>query len=147
MNRLATILAVLSLVVLMVIQGCTPATPTPKPTSTPTPIPTATPTPSPVTRSDAVTVSAGGTTWVGLSTSASNRVEGNFTVEGGSGNDVNFSITDPFGNTILQASRVSKTRSFAFTAAAAGQYKLVFDNSFSTFSNKLVKYSATINWR
>ena len=92
-----------------------------------------------------VIVAAGAEKYVGLTLDARNRVEGSVSVEGGGGNDVNFYFTDPFGNNVLEAGRVSGNRSFAFIAASSGEYRLYFDNSFSIFSNKVVNYTATIH--
>ena len=59
-------------------------------------------------------------------------------ITGGSGNDLNFWVTDPTGGVVLNQGRVSQGTRFAFTASTAGGYTLHFDNSFSLFSGKLV---------
>ena len=64
-------------------------------------------------------------------------------VSGGSGNDINFYVTDPDGNTILRYDRATQT-SFSFTASTTGTYTLHFDNSFSWFSSKSVTLDYTI---
>lgn len=134
MRKLATVILVLFVVTLVLTVGCSPK-------------PTPTPTPRPIVYSDTFTVQPGDTRYIPLTVRELNRIAGNFSVEGGSGNDIDFSIKDPFGNLLQQAGRVSRSQSFAFVAAAAGEYRLYFDNSFSTFSNKVVKYSVTVNWR
>ena len=64
-------------------------------------------------------------------------VTGKIDVSGGSGNDINFYVTDPDGNTILRYDRASHT-SFSFTATKPGTHTLHFDNSFSIISSKSV---------
>ena len=64
-------------------------------------------------------------------------LSGRINVSGGSGNDINFYVTDPDGNTILRYDRASST-SFSFTASKTGIYTLHFDNSFSIISSKSV---------
>ena len=59
-------------------------------------------------------------------------------MSGGSGNDVNFYVTDPDGNTILRYDKASHT-SFSFTATKPGTYTLFISiNSFSIISSKSV---------
>lgn len=72
------------------------------------------------------------------------RVSGTISVVGGTGNDVNFYVTDPNGNTILSYDRVTQT-SFSFSASMTGTYTMHFDNSFSWLSSKSVTldYSVT----
>ena len=118
-----------------------------KPVPTPTPTPTATPTPSPVTYTDTVVIAAGAVVDVPLSLQTSNRVNGDITVQGGSGNDVRFAIIDPFGNVVQNPGVVTQQRAFAFIAATGGSFKLRFDNSFSLFLNKVVKYNITVYYR
>jgi len=72
------------------------------------------------------------------------KVSGSLSVVGGSGNDANFYVTDPNGNTILRYDRVTQS-SFSFSASMTGTYTMHFDNSFSWFSSKSVTldYSVT----
>ncbi len=70
--------------------------------------------------------------------SEGDKFSGSFSISGGSGNDINFWITDPTGGVILNQGRISQGTSFAFTAATSGGYVLHFDNSFSLFSGKAV---------
>jgi hypothetical protein len=69
--------------------------------------------------------------------SQGDSVSGSISVYGGSGNDIDFHVTDPNGNTILSYARVTDT-SFSFSASITGTYKMVFDNSFSLISSKSV---------
>jgi hypothetical protein len=69
---------------------------------------------------------------------------GSLSISGGSGNDINFWITDPTGATILNLGRVSQGRSFDFTAQASGAYTFYFDNSFSLLSTKTVSLTYDI---
>jgi hypothetical protein len=66
------------------------------------------------------------------------KFTGSLSISGGSGNDVNFRITDPQGTTILDLGRVSQGKSFDFTAQASGAYTFYFDNTFSLLSTKTV---------
>lgn len=68
-------------------------------------------------------------------------VSGSVSVTGGSGNDINFYITNPAGAQIYSAGRVSGGTSFSFTADSSGAYILHFDNSFSLLSSKQVTVS------
>lgn len=72
------------------------------------------------------------------------KVSGSISVVGGSGNDINFYVTDPNGNTITRYDRVTQT-SFSFSASMTGTYVMHFDNSFSILSSKSVTldYSVT----
>lgn len=119
----------------------------PTPTAVPTSTPLPTPTPAPQTFSMGVVVEPGATETVRVPVQPLNRVEGEITVQGGSGNDIDFWITDPSGNTIVQAGRVSQRRSFSFISSTLGNYSLHLGNTFSLFSNKIVNYSFTIYWR
>ncbi len=59
------------------------------------------------------------------------EVSGRISVIGGSNNDIDFCITDPDGEAVVQKERVY-VKDFRFTASKEGTYKLHFDNSFST---------------
>ena len=107
----------------------------------------ATPTPLPVTYEDTIVIDPGVVIFVPISAQELNRITGELTIEGGSGNDINFRIVDPFDNTIQDVGRISNQRSFAFVASVVGNYRLEFDNSFSIFSNKVVTYSVIVHWR
>ena len=79
---------------------------------------------------------------VGLS--EGNKVSGSITVSGGSGNDIDFYVTDSNGNTILRYDRATQT-SFSFTASTTGTYTMHFDNRFSIFSSKSVTLDYTVS--
>lgn len=66
------------------------------------------------------------------------KFTGSLAISGGSGNDIDFWITDPQGTTILNLGRVSQGRSFDFTAQASGAYTFHFSNGFSLLSSKTV---------
>jgi len=66
------------------------------------------------------------------------KFTGSLAISGGSGNDIDFWITDPQGTTILNLGRVSQGRSFDFTAQASGAYTFHFGNTFSLLSSKTV---------
>lgn len=64
-------------------------------------------------------------------------VTGNFTVLGGSGNDVNFYVTDHNGTEIMRFERTTGI-GFSFSATTTGMYTMNFDNRFSIFVSKTV---------
>lgn len=66
------------------------------------------------------------------------KVTGSLIVSGGSGNDIDFSVADLRGNTILNLGRVSEEVQFEFAADQDGTYILHFDNSFSLQNSKTV---------
>jgi hypothetical protein len=66
------------------------------------------------------------------------KFTGSLAISGGSGNDIDFWITEPQGTTILNLGRVSQGRSFDFTAQASGAYTFHFSNGFSLISSKTV---------
>jgi len=66
------------------------------------------------------------------------NIEGSISVTGGSGNDIDFWIIDPTGNTILNLGRISHGTEFEFSVDQNGAYSLHFDNSFSLLSTKNV---------
>ena len=72
-------------------------------------------------------------------------VSGSVSVAGGSGNDINFYITNPSGAQIYNAGRITGGTSFSFTADSSGAYILHFDNSFSLFSDKQVTVSYDVS--
>lgn len=72
------------------------------------------------------------------------KFTGSLAISGGSGNDIDFWITDPQGTTILNLGRVSQGKSFDFTAQASGAYTFHFSNSFSLFSSKTVNLTYDI---
>jgi len=78
---------------------------------------------------------------IGLSNG--DRVSGSISVVGGSGNDIDFYVTDPDGNVILRYDRITQT-SFSFSASTTGTYTMHFDNSFSIFSSKSVTLDYTV---
>ncbi len=69
---------------------------------------------------------------------------GSLSISGGD-DDINFWVTNPTGDTIVNLSRVSQEATFEFTAQQTGDYTLHFDNSFSFQSSKTVtlSYDAT----
>jgi len=72
------------------------------------------------------------------------KFSGSLSITGGGGNDIDFSVTDPQGTTIVGLGRVSQGRSFEFTAQQSGAYTLHFDNDFSIFSSKTITLSYDI---
>lgn len=72
------------------------------------------------------------------------RFSGSLAISGGSGNDIDFWVTDPVGATIVNLGRVSQGNSFEFTANKDGAYTLHFGNTFSLFSSKIVNLTYDI---
>ena len=66
------------------------------------------------------------------------RFSGSLSISGGSGNDIDFWVTNSVGATILNLGRVSQGRQFAFTADRDGGFTLHFGNTFSLISTKTV---------
>ncbi|MCJ7761543.1 emp24/gp25L/p24 family protein [Candidatus Bathyarchaeota archaeon] len=76
------------------------------------------------------------------------RFSGSLSISGGSGNDIDFWVTNSVGATILNLGRVSQGRQFAFTADRDGGYTLHFGNTFSLISTKTVTltYDVALDW-
>lgn len=87
------------------------------------------------------TVDAGYSQLFTLNLSDKDKISGSISVSGGSGNDINFWVTNPQGAKILDFGRVSQGTSFQFTADGSGAYTLHFDNGFSLLSSKVVTLS------
>ena len=64
-------------------------------------------------------------------------LQGSLIVVGGSGNDINFIVTDNHNNIILEYNHTS-VLNFSFTAQEGGSYTLHFINSFSLDSAKSI---------
>ncbi|MBI4330610.1 MAG: protein kinase [Chloroflexi bacterium] len=109
--------------------------------TTPTPSPTPKP---PISKEAALTVSPGKSGAYFVSVDSGDRLTGTFTISGGSGNDISFLIKDPTGNTVLTVGRVSTNWQFDFVCLFTGSYQLVFDNSFSSVSNKAVNLNLKV---
>ena len=119
--------------------------------NTAAPIPTAAPnptaTPSPTTQKERVTVDPGTVFSVTITLEALNRVEGEIRVRGGLSNDIDFWITDPANDTIVNPARIREQRSFSFKASISGNYSLNFGNTFTSRVTKVVDTSYTVFWR
>jgi hypothetical protein len=102
-------------------------------------------TPSHATQVDQCEASPGSQCTLTFNLQNGDAVSGSVSVSGGSGNDVNFWITDPTGATIYNAGRISGGTTFSFTADTAGAYILYFDNSFSIISSKYVTVSYDVS--
>ena len=119
--------------------------------NTAAPIPTAAPnptaTPSPTAHKETVIVDPGAVSSVTITLEALNRVEGEIRVRGGLGNDIDFWITDPANDTIVNPARIREQRSFSFKASTSGNYSLNFGNTFTSRVTKVVATSYTVFWR
>jgi emp24/gp25L/p24 family/GOLD len=72
-----------------------------------------------------------------INLNAGDTVQGSLEVSGGSGNDINFIVTDNHNNIILEYNHTS-VLNFSFMAQKGGSYTLHFINSFSLDSAKSV---------
>ncbi len=70
--------------------------------------------------------------------------KGSLAISGGSGNDIDFWITNPEGQTIKDLKRVNEGEEFQFESEKAGAYTLHFDNGFSLLSSKIVTITFNI---
>jgi len=66
------------------------------------------------------------------------KFTGSLAISGGSGNDIDFWVTDPQGTKVLDLGRVSQGKTFEFTAQSPGAYTFHFGNTFSWFTSKVV---------
>mgnify|MGYP001041145795 CR=1 FL=1 len=81
-----------------------------------------------------------------LELTAGDSPEGSVQVVTGGNLDIDFYVTDPYGNTVYSApGRLTGKRDFFFTAGYDGYYTLRFSNKFSVFTSKsvAVKYRRT----
>jgi len=74
------------------------------------------------------------------------KFSGSLSISGGANNDIDFWITDPYGNTIVNLGRISQGTTFEFTTQKSGAYTFHFDNSFSLISSKTVSLSYDIQF-
>lgn len=95
-----------------------------------------------------VTVEAGERGHVLLQLDLGQSVEGRVTLVEGTAAlcsdtdvDVGFSVLDPVGDVALDMGRVRGSRRFDFIAASSGTFTLVFDNTYSIFTPKMVHLS------
>lgn len=96
------------------------------------------------TQTESTTVNAGEQRIMTFNLNEGDKFSGSLSITGGGGNDVDFWVTDPNGNTIVNSGRVSQGRTFDFTAQRNGAYSLHLDNGFSIFSSKYVSVSYDI---
>ena len=96
---------------------------------------------------EALNVDAGDEQVLTLNLNAGMNVVGSISVTGGSGDDIDFWITDPAENKILDFGIISHGTQFEFAATEDGPYSLHFDNSFSILSTKdiVLTYEITIS--
>ena len=87
------------------------------------------------------TVDAGTIQSVRIDLNAADRVDGTFSVGGGTGNDIDFHITGPAGEIIYPERRIQHGTDFQFTALKDGPYTLFFSNGMSLTSDKIVTLS------
>ena len=78
-----------------------------------------------------------------LSLHETDSVSGSFSVVSNDETGVDFVVTDPYNNTIMQYDNVLQ-KSFSFTADTDGNYQLHFDNSVSDVNSKTVSLNYNI---
>lgn len=94
--------------------------------------------------SQTISVDAGKEEVKNIDLKANAEVSGRISVVGDSSNDINFSVTDPDGNAVVQPQKVS-VKDFRFTAPKEGTYKLHFDNTFST-EDKTISFNYDVRY-
>lgn len=90
-------------------------------------------------------VAAGSQCTLSFNLNSGDQVSGSISITGGSGNDVNFYVTNPTGGQIYNAGRASGGTSFSFTSDSSGAYILHFDNSFSILTSNQVTISYDVS--
>jgi hypothetical protein len=78
-----------------------------------------------------------------LNLKETDSVSGSFSVVSNDENGINFFVTDPYNNTILQYDNVFH-REFSFTAESEGSYQMHFDNSLSDAYSKTVSVNYNV---
>jgi hypothetical protein len=78
-----------------------------------------------------------------LNLNPGDNVSGSIAITGGN-NDVDFTIKDPQGTEIYSKRRIQQGTTFSFTASQAGAYTLVFGNSFSILTDKVVQITYAV---
>jgi len=78
-----------------------------------------------------------------LSLHETDSVSGSFSVVSNDETGVNFIVTDPYNNTVLQYDNVLQ-KSFSFTADTDGNYQLHFGNSVSDVYSKTVSLNYNV---
>jgi len=81
---------------------------------------------------------------VNVTTKAGDTIKVMFSVSGGMGNDVDFTMKNPGGGSDFDKLKVSKEFSKSFVVSSNGTYQLTFENNFSPFSTKTVNLTTMI---
>jgi len=98
----------------------------------------------PQSTSQTLTVPSNSQTNKTLILNKGDTVAGSFLVSGASVEDINFYVTDPAGNVIVDYSNTTEN-SFYFSVPHSGAYPLTFDNSLSSVSSKTVVLNLSIH--
>ena len=94
--------------------------------------------------SETILVDPGYQKWISINLDKGATVSGDFSVQGGSGDDIDFWVENPSGYQIIPERRVHLDYNFNFESEEEGTYRIYFDNSMSTFSNKVIYFSYDI---
>jgi hypothetical protein len=78
-----------------------------------------------------------------LNLKETDSVSGSFSVVSNDETGINFFVTDPYNNTILQYDNVFH-RDFSFTAESEGSYQMRFDNSLSSAYSKTISVNYNV---
>lgn len=124
--------------------------PSPSPTPTPIPSPTPPPTPTSATTTIRFNVLTGwgqsGIARVSGPVDSGGSVSGSFIVTQGGSRDIIFYVLGPTNAVVWGSPSGPRTYdygSFSFTTSSSGIYTLVFDNTFSTFTDKHITLQVT----
>ena len=66
-----------------------------------------------------------------------------FAVQSGGSFDINYEVTGPGGKVIMDGEK-ERQGDYVFTATYSGEYRFCFDNSVSTFTDKLVDFEISV---
>lgn len=90
-----------------------------------------------VTDTKTFSVAAGKTMVFYVRAEPKDAMEASFTIQGGD-DDIDIYVKDPLGNLVVQKKRATDMGALAFFSTATGYHEIIFDNTFSTSTNKLV---------
>ncbi len=90
-----------------------------------------------VTDTKTFAVGAGKTMVFYVRAEPKDAIEASFTIQGGD-DDIDVYVKDPLNNMAVEKKRATDMSALAFFSNATGYHQIVFDNTFSTNSNKLI---------
>jgi hypothetical protein len=105
---------------------------------------TTNPLPLPKLTQENISVVAGGQEISHISLNEGEILKVNFKVQGGWGNDIDFTLKDPNGKVLFNTLKISEDFGRSFIAEVSGDYQLIFGNRFSLISTKKVQLSKVV---